>query len=462
MRGGKRSLTRRTKDLAELLQQQLAPLKFAGRLDPGKEWDKLVATQSSAFYEDAHVPGLYVFGPAVEGLAQCAAVASGTAVMQQKASCLPPLLLATSMSERDEATRGEPQNDQGRKKKQKQKQKNDGDEGGVLHAVDACAAPGNKTSQLAALLGPRCSVLAYERDPQRFRVLCDRTRHLPNIKVCALLPFGIAEAVRAQCVEADFLAVDVSNSPAQLIMVDPSCSGRCVAGWGEAHVFVAQTWRSGIVTRITFEESPDNSATTVGPQRLAALSAFQVCWVFVGAYRDRLHGATGAGRGQGHVVPQGAARGVLHVQRPPRGERGGGASPRGDSGLRAALKRAQVVARVLEACPDWELQSPWDEAVWPSRGQVSSSLSSVLRSASHRHGRARACRPASGPTPSSTAPSASSWRCSRGGDGRHSSGAQRRRGDKFFFGERVSPSCSCLRGRASSSPSSAPRRLAPQ
>jgi hypothetical protein len=37
--------------------------------------------------------------------------------------------------------------------------------------ADACAAPGNKTTQAAAYVGATGSVLACERDPRRFEIL---------------------------------------------------------------------------------------------------------------------------------------------------------------------------------------------------------------------------------------------------------------------------------------------------
>jgi putative methyltransferase len=37
--------------------------------------------------------------------------------------------------------------------------------------ADACAAPGNKTTQAAAYVGSTGAVLACERDPRRFEIL---------------------------------------------------------------------------------------------------------------------------------------------------------------------------------------------------------------------------------------------------------------------------------------------------
>lgn len=254
-------------DAVEILEKELAPLKFSGLIDPGKDWDKLVSSQSVSFYLDVHVPHLYVFGPSVSTLASCSLVQDSRAVIQQKASCMPPLLLSQCLVDRP------------------------------CPAVDACAAPGNKTTYLASLLGPESSVVAYERDSGRFRTLCERTKHLPGIK----------------CVEADFLLVDTSEMDAQLIMVDPSCSG------------------SGIVTRIAFEDADGGNVGSLGLQRLAALSAFQT-------------------------------RAVVKAMSFPRA--------RFVAYSTCSVHREEnedVVMRVLEQCPEWKLMSPWNDK-WPTRG----------------------------------------------------------------------------------------------
>lgn len=81
--------------------------------------------------------------------------------------------------------------------------------------LDACAAPGNKTTQLAALLGlgRGGSVLALDRDPQRVQRLqasVDRA--------------GAAGVVTVRC--ADFLGLDpLRHAHVEGILLDPSCSG---------------------------------------------------------------------------------------------------------------------------------------------------------------------------------------------------------------------------------------------
>ena len=65
-------------------------------------------------------------------------VASGEVVVQQKASCFPALALAPPAG---------------------------------AHAIDGCAAPGNKTSHLAALMLNRGKVVAFEMNARRCDLL---------------------------------------------------------------------------------------------------------------------------------------------------------------------------------------------------------------------------------------------------------------------------------------------------
>jgi putative methyltransferase len=81
--------------------------------------------------------------------------------------------------------------------------------------VDACAAPGNKTTHVAALMRGIGSVYAFDADPTRLQRL--RT---------AVQLAGAAKVVTA-C-RADFLSLDPRAEPllsADAVLLDPSCSG---------------------------------------------------------------------------------------------------------------------------------------------------------------------------------------------------------------------------------------------
>ncbi|ODV90856.1 hypothetical protein CANCADRAFT_2579 [Tortispora caseinolytica NRRL Y-17796] len=85
--------------------------------------------------------------------------------------------------------------------------------------VDACAAPGNKTTHVASkLIHTGGSVIAFEKDPQRARILQN------NLKL-----HGADQLVETRV--QDFLAQTEDRNVKGLI-VDPSCSGSGIYGRG--------------------------------------------------------------------------------------------------------------------------------------------------------------------------------------------------------------------------------------
>ena len=155
----------------------------------------VAAQEGEAVSSDDVVPGLVAVPASVAkrmGLhAGHELVTSGRVVLQDKSSCFPALALAQQMR------RLGLQN---------------------VDAIDATAAPGNKTTQLAAYLhemGGSGHVWAFDRAPDRFKTLEAR----------------VAEA-RASgnvtCRLRDFLGVDPAESElrnVRAILLDPSCSG---------------------------------------------------------------------------------------------------------------------------------------------------------------------------------------------------------------------------------------------
>jgi putative methyltransferase len=80
--------------------------------------------------------------------------------------------------------------------------------------IDACSAPGNKTSHLASLMGGSGKIFAFEKDKRRFGILTDRMKQLG--------------ATNVQSLHQDFLKVnpfDSRFSNLKAILVDPTCSG---------------------------------------------------------------------------------------------------------------------------------------------------------------------------------------------------------------------------------------------
>ena len=168
---------------------------------------------------DPHVPYLVVFPPG-QDLHDHPLVDSGHLILQDKASCFPAYILARAM---------------GFAKSVKSYQ-NDGDdferklkwsgETGKVDVIDACAAPGNKTSQIASYITklknhPKKassevdnSVFAFDISPNRLSTLKRRMEEASASNVTPKLQ--------------SFLEVDPKDplyANVKAIMLDPSCSG---------------------------------------------------------------------------------------------------------------------------------------------------------------------------------------------------------------------------------------------
>jgi putative methyltransferase len=147
-------------------------------------------------YIDEHVPNLIAI-PASADLTKSEAYRSGAIIFQDKASCFPAYLLDPLPE--------------------------DGD------FIDTCAAPGNKTTHLAAILSWRASELddhsqtiyAFEKDKARAETLTKMVT-LSNCEEFTKIHAG-----------QDFLKVD-PNAPEYrnvgALLLDPSCSGSGIVG----------------------------------------------------------------------------------------------------------------------------------------------------------------------------------------------------------------------------------------
>lgn len=161
------------------------------------------------FLQDLHIPNLLVFPPRTD-FHKDSLYTAGHLILQDKASCLPALLLNPPVG---------------------------------ANVLDACAAPGNKTSQLAAIIQNKGKVFAFDLD----------TKRLATMSTLLLRAGATCQVLANQ----DFLTVNPCEAKYQKvshILVDPSCSG------------------SGMPDRmreLTDEVGSDNE------ERLRALSAFQ-------------------------------------------------------------------------------------------------------------------------------------------------------------------------------------------
>ncbi|KAM6242531.1 28S rRNA (cytosine-C(5))-methyltransferase isoform 2-T2 [Porphyrio hochstetteri] len=168
--------------------------------------EDLRALSGKKFLLDLHLPELLVFPPQTD-FHDNLLYTSGHIILQDKASCLPAFLLSPAAGS---------------------------------HVIDACAAPGNKTSHLAAILKNKGQIFAFDVDTKRLATMNTM-----------LMRAGVTSFQLAQ---QDFLTVDPRDpkySKVTCILLDPSCSG------------------SGMVNRLPREEAAPSA------QRLQALAGFQ-------------------------------------------------------------------------------------------------------------------------------------------------------------------------------------------
>lgn len=147
---------------------------------------------AKVYYEDPNIPNLLAL-PSRINLGRSEAYTKGHIVFQDKASCFPAYLLDLSAD--------------------------DGD------VIDGCAAPGNKTTHLAAMVSTNSSegqkVIAFERDEKR------------TITLQKMVKLASANSIVSIKGASDFLAAkphsdEFANVGA--IVLDPSCSGTGIVG----------------------------------------------------------------------------------------------------------------------------------------------------------------------------------------------------------------------------------------
>lgn len=146
---------------------------------------------------DNHIPNLIAVPPKSD-IASTAAYKEGKLILQDKASCFPAYLLNPEAE--------------------------DGD------MVDACAAPGNKTAHLAAILS-----LSENQNRKRKITACekDEARSGTLLKMVELA--GATDVVRVKA-KQDFLRMDPNSkefSNVTGLLLDPSCSGSGIVGRDE-------------------------------------------------------------------------------------------------------------------------------------------------------------------------------------------------------------------------------------
>jgi putative methyltransferase len=193
----------RVNTLKTNLQAVVAELKETGiRVCPTPASNTFPVSESTSVlpgtwdgYADEHVPDLLVLAPGTE-LHAHRLVTEGHVLLQDKASCLPAYILASVLASTLSSACLP---------------------SAVWSCLDACAAPGNKTTHLAALLKqkwPEARLHACEKDPRRYQLL---SRMLARA--------GAGDVVTH---EGSFL--DVREGQKDLrhvrgVLCDPTCSG---------------------------------------------------------------------------------------------------------------------------------------------------------------------------------------------------------------------------------------------
>ncbi|KAI6924770.1 S-adenosyl-L-methionine-dependent methyltransferase [Hortaea werneckii] len=141
---------------------------------------------------DKHIPNLLAISPNID-LTTTKAYKSGQIILQDKASCFPAYLLNPGSSEGD--------------------------------VIDACAAPGNKTTHLAAILA--------EKDNQNAKVIACEKNDLRSQTLAKMTKLAGGEKSITVKAKQDFMRLDPSAKEFRnvtALLLDPSCSGSGIVG----------------------------------------------------------------------------------------------------------------------------------------------------------------------------------------------------------------------------------------
>ncbi|RMZ28125.1 hypothetical protein D0859_07813 [Hortaea werneckii] len=141
---------------------------------------------------DKHIPNLVAVSPNMD-LTTTKAYKSGQIILQDKASCFPAYLLNPGSTEGD--------------------------------VIDACAAPGNKTTHLAAILA--------EKDNQDAKVIACEKNELRSQTLTKMTKLAGGEKSITVKAKQDFMRLDPSAKEYRnvtALLLDPSCSGSGIVG----------------------------------------------------------------------------------------------------------------------------------------------------------------------------------------------------------------------------------------
>uniref|UniRef100_A0A915P8C5 SAM-dependent MTase RsmB/NOP-type domain-containing protein n=1 Tax=Meloidogyne floridensis TaxID=298350 RepID=A0A915P8C5_9BILA len=171
----------------DLLKDQGWTVRRLKKMIPPLKYRKLVARlEPLKCYIDPHIDNLLIF-PRGTDLHDHILVKQGVLILQDKASCFPAFLLSPQPGS---------------------------------FVMDVCAAPGMKTTHLAALMKNKGKIFAFDRNAERLNLLRKMSKN------------ANARIIQAQCI--DFLQVDVNEfTQVEYALVDPPCSGSGMVKRGE-------------------------------------------------------------------------------------------------------------------------------------------------------------------------------------------------------------------------------------
>ncbi|KAH7702458.1 Protein Y53F4B.4 b [Aphelenchoides avenae] len=163
-------------------------VRLKPKISPSKYRKLVAALKHPKVYVDPHVENLLIF-PKDTDLHDWELAREGALVLQDKASCLSAFVLSPEPSS---------------------------------SAMDVCAAPGMKTSHLAAIMQNKGVIHAFDKDPGRANTLKEMLEK--------------AGATMATARQQDFLrvyVVDKRYADVEYVIVDPPCSGSGIVKRGD-------------------------------------------------------------------------------------------------------------------------------------------------------------------------------------------------------------------------------------
>ncbi|KKA28082.1 hypothetical protein TD95_003607 [Thielaviopsis punctulata] len=170
---------------------------FAAYVQVASLAELMQAAPGTAIHVDQHVPNLLAAAPGTD-VTKTDSYRDGRIILQDKASCFPAYLL-------------DPQPHHG-------------------DVVDGCAAPGNKTTHVAAILAERRADAHVDAGRRALVYAYEKSRPRSDILTKMVGVAGAKDAVRIAFGQ-DFLRTDpVSMGFVGALLLDPSCSGSGIVG----------------------------------------------------------------------------------------------------------------------------------------------------------------------------------------------------------------------------------------